>query len=249
MRRREEAAVEDRDRVAGLVGHKVEVRLTNVEAGSVEIIATLDEVRGDGIVLSEIGELGPGPTLCCPWDSLKRVRDRPPWLRMLHEEPELGEEPQEAEYYELYEWRDASAEEVMPEPPPGRQLSARNLERVVSIAQRRTVGEITVALASLAFFGEGLGVLRYRISYKEGIFECGILEPELVIRDRSGRELPWSLQGTSSSDSETDGEVEIRDLPETGKLEVEVTRLVSLVYDEEVAEDSYEGPWIFSFSI
>jgi len=31
--------------------------LSNVEAGSVEIIATLDWVRGDGIVLPEIGDL------------------------------------------------------------------------------------------------------------------------------------------------------------------------------------------------
>jgi hypothetical protein len=63
---RQEEAVEDRDRVAGLVGHKVAVRLTNVEAESLEIIATLDEVRDAGIVLSEIGELGPGPTMICP---------------------------------------------------------------------------------------------------------------------------------------------------------------------------------------
>ena len=49
--------MEDRDRVAGLVGHKVAVMLSNVEAGSVEIIATLDWVRGDGIVLPEIGDL------------------------------------------------------------------------------------------------------------------------------------------------------------------------------------------------
>ena len=76
--RREEDAVEDRDRVAELVGHKVAVGLTNVEAAGVEIIATLDEVRDGGIVLSEIGELGPGPTLLCPWNSLKPVRDRPP---------------------------------------------------------------------------------------------------------------------------------------------------------------------------
>jgi hypothetical protein len=223
------------------------VRLTNVEAGSLEVIATLGEVRGDGIVLSEIGELGSGPRLCCPWDSLKRVQDRPPRLRIPHEEAELGEEPQETEYYELYGWREAPAEEVMPEPLQKRQLFALNLERVVSIAQLRTVGEITVALASPEFFGEGLGVLRHRISYEEAMFECGIPETELVIRDGSGRELPWSPQGASSSDSETGGEVEICDLPETGELEV--TRLVSLVFGEEVAEDPYESPWIFSFTI
>lgn len=150
--------VEDRDRIVGLVGHKVAVRLTGVE-----IIATLDEVRDDGVVLSEIGELGPGPTLFCPWDSLKRVRDRLPWLIPPHEEPGPEEVPQEQGFYEL---REATAEEVAPEPPvEHRRASARNLDPVVPIGQRRTVGEVTVALTSLELFGEGVGVLRYRISY------------------------------------------------------------------------------------
>lgn len=251
MRGREEAAVEDRDRIVRLVGHRVAVRLTSVEAASVEIIATLDEVRDDGIVLSEIGELGSGPTMFCPWDSLKRVRDRPPWLRPPHEEAEPGEEPREEEYY------GPGVPAALRPPPRGppaiRRSSARSLERVVSIAQRRTVGEVTVALASLELFGRGLGVLRYRISYEERMFEggYGIPEPELVIRDGSNLELPWSPRGSSSSESEADGEVEVRDLPESG--EVEVRRLVSLVFDEEageeVAEDSYDGPWTFSFSI
>jgi hypothetical protein len=131
--------------------------------------------------------------------------------------------------------------------------SARCLERVVSIAQRRTVREVTLALASLELFGEELGVLRYRISYEEGMFEggYGIPEPELVIRDESGRELPWSPQGSGGSDTETEGELEVLDLPETG--EIEVVRLVSLVFDEEageeVATDSYEGPWTFRISV
>jgi hypothetical protein len=61
--------------------------------------------------------------------------------------------------------------------------------------------------------------LRYRISYEEGMFEggYGIPEPELVIRDESGRELPWSPRGSGGSDTETDGELEILDLPETGR--------------------------------
>ena len=55
--------MEDRDRVGGLVGHKVAVRLINVEARGAEMLATLYEVRDDGIVLSEKGELGQGPTM------------------------------------------------------------------------------------------------------------------------------------------------------------------------------------------
>ena len=85
--------MEDRDRVGGLVGHKVAVRLINVEARGAEMLATLYEVCDDGIVLSEKGELGQGPTMFCPWDSLKRVRERPPWLRPPHEEPGPEEAP------------------------------------------------------------------------------------------------------------------------------------------------------------
>jgi len=121
----------------------------------------------------------------------------------------------------------------------------------VPIGQRRTAGEVTVALTSLELFGEGIGVLRYRISYEEGMFEGGyrIPEPELVIRDGSGRVLPWSPRGNGSSESEAYGEGEVRDLPEAGELEVEVRRLVTLEFDEEVVEDSFEGPWSFRFVI
>jgi hypothetical protein len=110
------------------------------------------------------------------------------------------------------------------------------------------VDDIMVALASLELFGEGVGILRYLVSYETGMFEVGygIPEPELVVRDGSGRELPWSPQGAGGSKSEIDGEVEVRDVPDIGELEVEVARLVSLVFDEEtgeeVAEDSYNGP-------
>ena len=66
------------------MGHKVAVVLGN-GAG---MVATLDEVRDDGVVLSEMSELGPGPTMFCPWDSLRRLRDRPvryliPWRTRL----------------------------------------------------------------------------------------------------------------------------------------------------------------------
>ncbi len=90
--------MEDRNRVAGLVGQKVAVVLSN-GAG---MVATLDEVRDDGIVLSEVDELGPGPTIYCPWDSLRRLQDRQPFFMPPHEEPESHE------YYELYEYRGGS---------------------------------------------------------------------------------------------------------------------------------------------
>jgi hypothetical protein len=102
-----------REEISGLVGRKVAVRLNSVEARGVEMVATLDEVRDDGVILSEIGELGHGPTMFCPWESLHRVRGRPPWFTPPHEEPEEG--PQSREFYEL---REASEEEIAPEPIP-----------------------------------------------------------------------------------------------------------------------------------
>ena len=247
--------MEDRDRVFALVGHKVAVNLNNVEARGVEIIGTLDELHEDGIVLSEVGELGPGPTMFCPWDSLKRYDEWLPWLGPPHEEPEPGEEPQEQEYYDLYEWREATTEEIPPMPAQGARPSARTLDHVVPIAQWQAVGEVVIALTSLELYEEGLGVLRYRISYEEGMFEggYGIPEPELVVRDGFGRELSWSPRGSSASDGEADGEVEVREVPEAGELEVEVVRVATLVFDEEVgeevAQEAYDGPWTFRFSI
>jgi hypothetical protein len=83
------------------VGRKVAVGLDNGEQESVGIVATLEEVRDDGVVLLGISELGPGPTMFRPWDSLKRYSEWVPWLRPPHEEPVPDEDPQV--YYELYE--------------------------------------------------------------------------------------------------------------------------------------------------
>lgn len=237
--------MEDRERVAGLVGRKVAVNLHNLEASGVEIVGTLDEVRDHGIVLSEVGELGPGPTMFCPWESLRRIRERPWWLRPPHEEPG-PEEPREQEFFEL---REATPEEVAPEPPDHyRQASARNLDRVVPIAQRQTVDGITVALTSLELYGEGVGVLRWRISHQRvsGPF---MLEPDFEIRDGMGRVLPWSPRGAGASDTEADGEIEVRSLPESGTVVVEASRVASGAWDEEEEGPSYEGPWVFRFSI
>ena len=136
-----------------LVGRKVAVRLNSVEARGVELVATLDEAREDGIVLSEIGELGQGLTLFCPWESLHRVRDRPSWLAPPHEVSEGGQQG-----WESYELREASEEDVAPEPlPERREPSARTLERVVPVAQRVTVDGVTFAIASLELYGEASG--------------------------------------------------------------------------------------------
>jgi hypothetical protein len=224
----------DRERIVQLVGGKVAVRLSSAEALGVELLATLDEVRDDGVVISEIGELGPGPTMFVPWDSLQVVEDRA--LRpQLPGETTSDEEEDETE---LYSER--------------REPSARTMERVVPIAQRQTVRENTVSLSSLELHGDGLGVLRYLISQDEGDW-WGIPEPEFILRDGSGRLLPWLPQGAGASDGESDGDVRVEELPDAGELEVEVLRLVfrewSSEREEEEETESCDGPWIFRFSI
>lgn len=123
------------------------------------------------------------------------------------------------------------------------------------IAQKRMVGEITVALASLEIHGEGLGVLRYRISRGKGVLEggYGIPVPELVIVHESGNALPWSWRGNGSSDGEAYGEVEVREVPASGEIQIEVPRVATWTFDEgageEVEVESYDGPWSFRFSL
>ena len=247
----------DREEVARLVGRKVAVRLRNVEATGVEMVATLQEVREDGVVLSEVGELGPGPTMFCPWESLWRVRERPPWLAPPHEEEPAPEGPWPGEPYDL---REVPTEGVMPEPSPGRRRepSARTLERVVPIAQKRTVGETTVALTSLELYGEGVGALRWQASLREDAlrsnpdFGFGIPEPEFEIRDDAGRSLPWWPRSSGAGDGESNGEIEVSDLPESGDIEVVVPRLVADAYahgEYQGEGPSFDGPWTFSFSI
>ena len=248
----------NREDISALVGRKVAIRLTNVEARGVEMVATLAEVRGDGVVLSEVGELGSGPRMFCPWESLHQVGERPSWLRPPHEE--RGDGPEDPAGHESFELREVSAGEGGPEPPVERrrETSARNLERVVAIAQRRLVGDVTIALASLELYGEGVGVLQWRVFLGESAFReepdfgFGIPEPVFEIRDGASRDLPWSPQHSGVSDDEAEGSVRVEGLPETGELEVGVPRLVADAYEDgEYAGDgpSYEGPWVFRFSI
>ena len=66
------------------------VRLASIEAMGAEVIATLDGIRADGVSLSRIGELGPGPTMFCPWDSIRQVRPQSELDRMPHERAPEG---------------------------------------------------------------------------------------------------------------------------------------------------------------
>lgn len=235
-----------------LVGRKVAVRLKNVEAGGVEIVATLDDVRGDGIVLRDVGDLGPGTTMFCPWESLHRVRRRPPWLAPPHE----GEDPEGSGSFEQ---REVSEENAAPRPPTDHRAepSARTLERVVSVAQTRTVRG--VAVASLEIYGEGVGILHWRASLGEKALRdepdlwYGAAEPVLKVRDGSGRELAWSPGSGGGHNGESGGGAEIWDLPKTGELRVEVVRLAVDAYgpdgDYRGEGASVNGPWSFAFSL
>lgn len=245
----------ERDAVTELVGRKVAVRLNTAEETGVEIVATLADVREDAIVLSEVGELGSGPIMICPWESLRRVRERPPWLAPPGEEPaEYSEETVAFQVEETLEGPDLPPIDGYSE---WREALAENLQRVVPIAQRETVDGITVALVCLELFGEGLGVLSYRISVARGGGNCsfyGVPEPEMSLLAPSGNALPCSPMAGGGSDVESDGKVEVRDLPEAGRLEVMVERLVVREWDpeagEEVSEDdTYEGPWAFHLTI
>ena len=231
------------------------MRLKNVEATGVEIVATLEELRDDGVVLSEVGELGPGPTVFCPWESLHRIRERPPWLRPPREESEVD---QGEGYVEI---RGGQVGEAGPQPPVERRRepSARTLERVVPVAQKQSVADVTVALTSLELYGAGVGLLRWRVSLGGGAlqdepdFGFGIPEPVFEIRDGAGRLLPWSPRGGGASDGESHGEIEVRELPEAGDLRIEVARLAADAYGPEGDHlgdgPSLYGSWSFRFAV
>ena len=81
----------------------------------------------------------------------------------------------------------------------------------------------------------------------------GIFEPVFEVRDDAGRALPWSPRGGGASGGESRGEVEVRELPEAGEIEVVVTRLVADAYGPEGEHEgegpSHGGSWTFRFSI
>ena len=128
--------------------------------------------------------------------------------------------------------------------------NARTLQKVVPIAQRREAGGITVALSALELYEGGEGVLRYLISHdpKEA-FEYGGPEPEMEIRDGSGRLYGWGLEGYSGGGGEEEGALEVFDLPESGDLEVKVVRVVRTEPPDGAVSEAREGPWEFRLSL
>ena len=176
-------------------------------------------VRDDGIVLLEIGELGPGPTMFRPWDSPKRYSEWLPWL------VRNTRSPNRAKYQRtgvtistcggrLQRKRSLRSYPRNPLPPRAsltascRSDSGRPSARSWSPSPRlnSTRKGLASTVSCLLRRGHVRGLLPHR---------------QRVSRpDVSGRELPWPIRGSSSSAGETDGDMEVRDLPEAGELEV-----------------------------
>ena len=143
----------DRERVPDeWVGEEVVVRLASIEARGAEILATLDEVRDDGVSLSGIGELGPGPTMFCPWDSIRQIRPRSAFDRTPYDEVPEGASESE---FRLEEQRSGVEPEPVPIPEGFRGASARTLRRVVPVVQKVSIGGVTVALVSVELHEAG----------------------------------------------------------------------------------------------
>lgn len=127
--------------------------------------------------------------------------------------------------------------------------NACTLRKVVPIAQRREAGGVTVALSALELYEGGEGVLRYLVSHDPAAFEDGGPHPEMEIRDGSGRSYGWGLDGYGGGPGETEGTLEISDLPDTGDLEVRVARMVRTEPQDGAVVEAREGPWEFRLSL
>jgi hypothetical protein len=235
----------DRERVPDeWVGQGVVVGLASIEAMGAEVLATLDEIRDDGVSLSRIGELGPGPTMFCPWDSIRQVRPRSELDRMPHDEMPEGAPEGKVWMEEL----SGVGPEPAPIPEGFRGASARTLQKVVPVVQKAGVGGVTVALASVEVHEGGNGILRFLISSDTEYL--GMPEPAIRVRDDSGRSYVVLPDHAGSSGDGVEVSVHALGLPEPAELEVEIARLTEFDYRHDDAEvASWEGPWTFRFSI
>lgn len=131
--------------------------------------------------------------------------------------------------------------------------NARTLRKVIPVAQRREAGSIMVALSALELYEGGEGILRYLISHDpHTVFEDpfkGSPEPEIEVQDASGRYYGWGLDGSSGGDGETEGTLEIFDLPGSGDIQIKVMRVVSTEPPEGDVSEAHEGPWEFHLSL
>lgn len=131
--------------------------------------------------------------------------------------------------------------------------NARTLRKVIPIAQKRVAGGITVALSALELYEAGEGILRYLISHDpqtsfKDPFNGGP-EPEIEVQDGSGHHYGWEPDGSSGGDGETEGTLEMFDLPSSGELQIRVVRVISTEPPEGAVSEAHEGPWEFHFSL
>lgn len=132
--------------------------------------------------------------------------------------------------------------------------TARDLHRVIPIAQKESNGRATFALSALELYDGGYGLLRYLVSYEslsQDSYE-GAIEPEVLICVDSGLLLENQLVSYNAVRGEAQGLLEVAGLPNSGEVEVEIARL-NLRDFGDMQEDSVinllEGSLIFRFSL
>lgn len=223
---RREHAVErdDRGRVPwSWVGRRVTLKLPGTDSQTVS--GTLEDAHASGAVLSRLENDDPEMKLFFPWTSVEGVRETP-----LHGGLPVAEPPELAG-----------------------EMSARTLRRVVPICQKDERFGLTVALVSLELYAAGEGVLRYLIHYGGTYDESGIAVLELTLVDKTGRSYDCHAHTQQASDHIAEGEIRISGLPDSGSLEVEITRVLKQPFDTDPdSEEGYvvnEGPWSFRFSL
>lgn len=131
--------------------------------------------------------------------------------------------------------------------------NARTLRKVIPIAQKREAGGITIALSALELYEGGGGILRYLISHDpQKVFKDpfkGGLEPEIEVQDGSGRCYGWLPDGYSGGAGETEGTLQIFELPRSGDLRITVVWVVGTEPPEGAVSEAHEGPWKFHLSL
>lgn len=130
---------------------------------------------------------------------------------------------------------------------------ATTLRRVISIAEKRKSGGLTLALTSLEIYAEGNGVLRYLLEMDKtnGTRFATIPKPQFVITDDSGSELRNHFEEGGSSGRVAAGALNVFGLG-SGKLIVRVERIGYLEESLErrnLEAEPIEGSWSFDIEL
>lgn len=125
------------------------------------------------------------------------------------------------------------------EPPGHWHPTAKSLQRVVPVAQKRKASGLTVALSFLEIHEEGNGFLRFLMRQDRPTRWRALTIPRLEVRTRddSGRLLETQEDGGGSSMQssyatlESNASILVFGLPESGYIDVELLRVVNLKMD------------------